>query len=93
MREVLQKKAAEPPKRSPDVRGLNGTLRSDSVTGEVAVLQRSIGNRAVERLFTAGLLQAKLRIGEPNDIYEEEADRVAEEVMRMPEPTIHPKPT
>lgn len=29
-------------------------------------------------------LQAKLTIGQPNDIYEQEADRVAETVMRMP---------
>jgi hypothetical protein len=32
------------------------------------------------------LVQAKLRIGAPNDRYEQEADRVAEHVMRMPEP-------
>jgi enamine deaminase RidA (YjgF/YER057c/UK114 family) len=33
-------------------------------------------------------LQTKLRISEPGDRYEQEADRVAEQVMRMPEPTI-----
>jgi predicted transcriptional regulator len=92
MKEVVQKKAAEAPKRNPDVRGLNGALRSDSVAGRVAVLQRSIGNRAVERLFRSGVLQAKLKIGRPNDIYEQEADRVAEQVMRMPEPAIQMKP-
>jgi hypothetical protein len=31
-------------------------------------------------------VQAKLKIGQPGDKYEQEADRVAEEVMRMPEP-------
>ncbi len=31
-------------------------------------------------------LQAKLAIGQPGDAYEQEADRVAEEVMRMAEP-------
>ena len=31
-------------------------------------------------------LQTKLRIGAPDDRYEREADRVANEVMRMPEP-------
>jgi hypothetical protein len=35
-----------------------------------------------------GLLQTKLQIGEPGDRYEQEAERVAEQVMRMPEPTI-----
>jgi Domain of unknown function (DUF4157) len=33
-------------------------------------------------------LQTKLKIGEPGDVYEQEADRIADEVMRMPEPTI-----
>ena len=31
-------------------------------------------------------IQTKLRISEPGDAYEQEADRVADEVMRMPEP-------
>lgn len=31
------------------------------------------------------IVQAKLRIGAPNDRYEQEADRVAEQVMRMPD--------
>ena len=31
-------------------------------------------------------IQAKLKIGQPNDKYEQEADRVAEQVMRMPDP-------
>jgi len=33
-------------------------------------------------------LQAKLTINEPGDQYEHEADRVAEQVMRMPDPAI-----
>jgi len=32
--------------------------------------------------------QAKLKIGQPNDIYEQEADRVADQVMRMPDPVV-----
>ena len=51
-------------------------------------LQRTIGNQAVQRLFKSGMIQAKLRIGQPNDIYEQEAERVADEVMRMPEPGV-----
>ncbi|MDO8586988.1 MAG: DUF4157 domain-containing protein [Armatimonadota bacterium] len=31
-------------------------------------------------------VQAKLTVGQPGDKYEEEADRVAEQVMRMPDP-------
>ena len=34
------------------------------------------------------MLQTKLKIGEPGDKYEQEADRVADQVMRMPEAVI-----
>lgn len=34
------------------------------------------------------LIQPKLKISQPNDKYELEADRVADEVMRMPEPKV-----
>lgn len=33
-----------------------------------------------------GILQTKLQISEPGDRYEQEADRVAEQVMQMPDP-------
>jgi hypothetical protein len=33
-------------------------------------------------------LQTKLKISEPGDQYEQEADRIADEVMRMPEPEV-----
>lgn len=56
-----------------------------SFTDRVLHLQRTIGNREVTRLIRSGILQAKLSIGQPGDIYEQEADRVAEQVMRMPD--------
>jgi hypothetical protein len=59
----------------------------------VLQLQRTLGNQAVQGLFASGALQAKLKISQPNDKYEQEADRVAEQVMRMPEPVVPPKPT
>jgi hypothetical protein len=33
-------------------------------------------------------IQTKLKIGKPGDKYEQEADRIADEVMRMPEPQL-----
>ncbi|MCK4858061.1 MAG: DUF4157 domain-containing protein [candidate division Zixibacteria bacterium] len=51
----------------------------------ILYLQRTAGNQAVSRLMKSRALQAKLRIGQPGDVYEQEADRVADEVMRMPE--------
>jgi len=54
----------------------------------VMQLQRAIGNQAVLRLMRSGALQPKLAISQPGDVYEREADRVADEVMRMPSPTL-----
>lgn len=62
-----------------------GRFRSISSSMEqILFLQRTIGNQAVGRLIKSGALQAKLRIGQPHDIYEQEADRVAEQVMAAP---------
>ena len=38
-------------------------------------------------------IQPKLIIGSPNDRYEQEADRVADQIMRMPEPAVQRAPT
>jgi hypothetical protein len=51
-------------------------------------LQRSIGNRGVERLLRGQAVQPKLSIGSPGDAFEQEADRVADKVMRMPAPAV-----
>ena len=51
-------------------------------------LQRSVGNQAVQRLLQANLLQAKLTVSQPGDIYEREADQVAETVMRTPQAAV-----
>jgi hypothetical protein len=45
-------------------------------------LQRTIGNQAVQQL------QAKRSISTPGDLYEQEADRIAEQVMRTPAPQL-----
>jgi hypothetical protein len=37
---------------------------------------------------SAGAIQTKLAINKPGDEYEQEADRVSEQVMRMPEPKL-----
>jgi hypothetical protein len=49
-------------------------------------LQQSIGNRAVQRFIQSHYIQAKLQVSEPGDPYEQEADRMADTVMRMPAP-------
>ena len=49
-------------------------------------LQRKIGNQAIGQL-----LQTKLTINQPGDPYEQEADSVAERVMRMPQTAVQRK--
>ena len=60
----------------------------DTPVDRILYLQRTAGDQAVSRLMKSGALQAKLRIGQPGDKYKQEADRVAEQVMRMPEPGV-----
>jgi hypothetical protein len=49
-------------------------------------LQTTVGNRSLHRLLHSGAIRAQLTIGPVDDPYEREADRVAGEVMRMPDP-------
>ncbi|GHO90356.1 hypothetical protein KSF_004040 [Reticulibacter mediterranei] len=66
-------------------------------------LQHTIGNQAVLRMMQvhageqegrsgsppdAGIIQKKLTINEPGDAFEQEADHIAEQVMRMPESQV-----
>jgi Domain of unknown function (DUF4157) len=44
-------------------------------------LQQSLGNQATLRLLESGVIQAKLRVSQPGDSDEIEADRVAERVV------------
>ncbi|MGH8564161.1 MAG: eCIS core domain-containing protein [Gammaproteobacteria bacterium] len=66
------------------------TLAPNSLRpADLLLLQRTVGNRAVGALLarpavSPPLIQAKLTVNSPGDEYEREADRVAEQVMRMP---------
>ncbi len=68
---------------------LNGMHSAERAPALLA-LQQTHGNRYVQRVVAG--IQAKLVVGQPGDIYEQEADRVAEQVMRMPEPLVQRQP-
>lgn len=53
----------------------------------VNFFQKSYGNLSTLRHFNYPI-QAKLTISQPNDPYEQEADRIADEIMRTPETEI-----
>jgi outer membrane biosynthesis protein TonB len=81
-----------------NIRHDGGTPSLDSIATELSsmhtvqrasvllALQRTHGNRYVQWVVAG--IQAKLKVGQPGDVYEQEADRVAEQVMRMPEPQV-----
>jgi uncharacterized protein DUF4157 len=60
--------------------------RSASAGHPLQNLQRSIGNQAVQRLIRSSFIQATLHVSSPGDQLEQEADRVADAVTRMPDP-------
>ena len=47
----------------------------------------------MQRMLHTRTIQAKLKVNEPGDKYEQEADRMAELVMRMPEQPLQAAPT
>jgi hypothetical protein len=51
-----------------------------------------VQHKQIGQILRNNTIKAKLAIGEPNDKYEQEADRVADEVMRMPEPNVQRQP-
>lgn len=67
------------------IKKTNSSPSISSSVDHILFLQRTVGNQAVEKLLKSGVIQAKLTIGQPGDIYEQEADRIAEQVMRMPD--------
>jgi hypothetical protein len=59
---------------------------------EHSLLKRSstiAGDKKNASSFFKPSIQAKLSINQPNDIYEQEADAMADKVMRMPDTTIN----
>jgi hypothetical protein len=76
--------AAKFEKAAKRVRQRAGRSSSTSFYDQVNDLHRTAGNQAIQRLFKSGVIQARLSIGRPDDIYERDADRVADQVMAAP---------
>ena len=67
-----------------------GSRQSDRPAAYGSALTRQTG--AIRRILGRPRLQAQLTVGAPDDAYEQEADRVAEAVMRMPEEALARQP-
>jgi hypothetical protein len=80
-RELLEPKDTRTVRKTPSPIDSQQQVAAIPAVQRILQLQRTIGNRAVQRL-----IQTKLQVSQPDDVYEREADRVAEYVMQMPEP-------
>ena len=58
--------------------------RINSPVDQISFLQQTVGNRQVQRLLRSGVIQAKLKVNEPGDSYEQEADRISGHVLATP---------
>ncbi len=79
-------KTAETNRQNGSVTSRQPAPHSTAIDYPLLQLQRGVGNQAVARI-----IQTKLEIRQPGDRYEQEADRVAELMMRMPAPQIQRK--
>lgn len=84
----LQKDPAKQADSGNAAHGVSSHKPPGSPVSRILRFQQTAGNSAVQKMLKSDAIQASLRIGQPNDIYEKEADRVADEVMRMPEPAV-----
>lgn len=84
IRESAKKPEAAKENRTPQTHKSNYSQSVNSSIDRILFLQRTIGNQAVGRLIISGALQAKLEVNEPGDIYEQEADLIADQLMAMP---------
>jgi hypothetical protein len=68
---------------------LLGGTNTDTQRSDLAMhLQKTYGNRYVQRLVESTKVQAKLTVDSPDDEYEREADKVADAVTRAPASSV-----
>ena len=55
---------------------------------QIAFLQRTVGNRGMGQLLRSRIIQAKLKVNKPGDVYEREADRISDQVQATQTPAL-----
>jgi uncharacterized protein DUF4157 len=85
---VATRQTSPPQRADPQRSALHQPSRAAG-TGNPPIwrLQRALGNRTMNSLLRSPIIQPKLTVSHPDDPYEREADRVADQVMRMSEPS------
>ncbi|MGD8447060.1 MAG: hypothetical protein PVH85_07870 [Desulfobacterales bacterium] len=69
-----------------------GNKSSDTSNASAAFKHNFSGQRGFSTETKPYQIQTKLKIGQPGDKYEKEADRIAEKVRRIPASALHLKP-
>jgi peptidoglycan hydrolase-like protein with peptidoglycan-binding domain len=80
---IAEKAAGVDPRRLPSMHRLSTPA---PVSEKLKVRPLAASNHRMQQALRSGLLQAKLTVNQPGDIYEQEANHVADQVMRSPEP-------
>lgn len=70
----------------------HGTVRRTSNSGALFCGSPCPSRQEVRQILRTPTVQPKLMVGAPNDVFEQEADRVAETVMRMSDGAVSPGP-
>ncbi|MDX2136644.1 MAG: DUF4157 domain-containing protein [Chloroflexota bacterium] len=81
-------KSTLPPTQTTQPPQMQPEFEADPQTSEMLQLQRLVGNQAVQRMLAQRQIQTKLEVGAADDVYEQEANRVASDVMRMSDPAL-----
>lgn len=71
---TARKHEAKKQKSCFDTRKTDFSKSISSPIDHILSLQRTIGNQAVQRLFKSGVIQAKLRIGQPGNMHEQKSE-------------------
>jgi len=82
---LKSKSESSPTSKSSTYHELQSThdMSSNQTQQNILDLQQTLGNQEVQRMIKSGIIQPKLKISHSNDPYEREADRVADQIMRM----------
>ena len=70
------------------VNRINVPALARSPIDQITFLQTTIGNRGMGRLLGSRMMQAKLKVNKPGDVYEREADRISDQVQATQNPAL-----
>ncbi len=65
--------------------------KSTHVLDDILDLHQTVGNTNVQKIFNTSGIQAKLNVSQPNDPFEQEAQRVADEIIAIPDSKVQEK--